>query len=161
MKKILSILAVVFIVILGTVGCKKSNTALPINTISHWELDGKSDTGTTTLYSDQQNYISSNQYISDTITNVLAVQFSAKPTTNAKFAVVGAGITPNSKECAILGITVTPSTASIINIQSIGNAGDSVTVAIVDGKITATFSNIEIQDKGIFYSLISGVLIQQ
>jgi hypothetical protein len=160
MKRVMGFLVIIIIITAGVSSCKKSNTVVPANAISHWELDGKSDTGTTTLYSDQQNYLSSNQYLSDTVTNILAIQFSSRPTINGKFAVVGAGVTPNSKECDILSITANLS-SQVAGIQSVGEAGDSVSVTIVNGKITATFSNIEIQDKGGFYSLISGVLIQQ
>jgi hypothetical protein len=160
MKKIMGVLVIIVIIMIGASGCKKSNAVVPINTISHWKLDGKSDTGAVTLYSTQTNYMESNQYISDTITKVLIIGFSTKPTASGKFEVVGQNTTVNSKECIIEAATITP-TQVMTGVKSTGQPGDSVTVTIVNGKIYASFSNIVILENGGFYSLISGELIEQ
>jgi hypothetical protein len=162
MKKVFSGLIIILIVIVIASSCKKSGTpshAITADTISHWTINGKTDTGATTVYAG--TYLESNDYISDTVTDLVVIDFSTKPTVNRKFRIVGISTTPNSTECGI-GVATEISSNLIENAVSIDTPGDSLTVTIINGKIKATFSNIPMLNKqSSIYTAISGQIIEQ
>jgi hypothetical protein len=163
MKKKFEVLVIALVVIIGASGCKKSNvstTSASADTVSQWKYGGKTYTGSTTVYGG--TYLESNDYISDTVTNILIIGFSQKPTVNGKFKVVSEGTTLNSKECIVVAASMSQSTTLTEGAASVGVPGDSVTVTIVNGKINAIFSNVVVQDQQLtLYSSISGKLIEQ
>jgi hypothetical protein len=159
MKKLIHILSASIVLILIASACKKSSVAS--SNQSQWKVNNKTYIGNTTVFGG--TYFESNAYpdSTDSLTNILVIGFSQRPVANGKFAVVGETTTPNSKECILVAAKEYPSSPLTQGDISIGNPGDSVTVTIVNGKITATFSSIIVQDVNKFYTSISGKLIEQ
>lgn len=75
----------------------------------------------------------------DGLTSVASVKFAAKPTANGTYTVKASGDALGATDCFVT-IVNAPSTAFF----SSGKSGDVVNVTVTGGKVTASFSNVEV-----------------
>jgi hypothetical protein len=133
-------------------GCSKSTTT---SSSSHWTYNEDSFTGTSTTLVDSSlnSSASSGDYLLD-------IKYGEVPVSGVYTVVFPSG-TLTSKECTITaGFNLfTPG-----GMMYYSSSGGSVTVTGSNGKISATFNNINMTsdfDTTMTYGLLSGVLIQQ
>jgi hypothetical protein len=143
----------IFLLLLSAIvfcGCSKSTSSS-----SHWTYGGNSFTGTSTILVDSSlnSSGSSGNYI-------LNIKYSETPVAGV-YTVIFALDTPASKECTITaGFNLfTPGGMTYYSLS-----GGSVTVISDDGKIAASFNNIQMTsvfNTTMSYGSLSGILIQQ
>jgi hypothetical protein len=131
--------------------CKKPNTVSSLApTISQWLFKNTNYVGV---------YTSFNDTILDAIDSIgdeVSINFGKVPTAQSVF-VVNDGMVTDTSGCYI--------NVSIINggglYRSTNVQGQQVNVTVIQGKITASFANITVENFNNVIAAISGTLIQQ
>jgi hypothetical protein len=154
MKKTATVLMIG--IILMATGCTKDAVTI---SGSQWSIDGVTYIGNTTVYG--ASFLESNNNVSDSLINSILINFKTKPVTDGKYGVILQTSTPTSTQCAITTLKIEDGSTVVAGPVSSGTATDSVTVTIIDGKIHASFSSVAMIENNLFYTAISGTLIEQ
>jgi len=127
--------------------CKKNDPTANKPPTSQWSFDSTVHNGVSTYFITSVDLISL-----DSFSNAVDVYFPVTPTSNGTYTVTANP--PRNGQC-IVGISENSD-----SYTSIGSPGDTVTVTVSAGKVTAAFSNISVSD-GYATKTVSGTLIQQ
>jgi hypothetical protein len=139
LKKLPFLLALAAITVFSS--CKKDEEEAPLAE-GTWSVGSNSYTANIgALYNASANILIASD--KTTPTNTISLFFKSKPTANGTYTVINAldvilGAPINDNECVV------SFNSSGVNYNSTGKAGDKVTIAINSGKITASFSGIEV-----------------
>lgn len=153
-----------FIASLTSFSCKKSKTDTPTVILSQWTFDGKTYKVTDASY----DYSSNELIASDDAGavgggNFVKVTFGSatKPSGSTTLTVVDFGAPSNPSNCDIQVGNIYDATRPLAYIST-GKAGDKVNLTVSStGKLTVSFSNITVFDRGSTTKTVSGILVEQ
>ena len=138
-------------------GCHKSNSG-GINSASgsQWTINNTTYHGLVTTYNDTSSALGI-LVSADAAGNYISVVFYSHPSTGGTYTVIN-GSSPGGTSCLIT--VATNSGGSSALYSSTGKTGDKVTLTIVGGKLTASFTGITVVS-GTTTTTVTGTVIQQ
>lgn len=141
-------------------GCEKDSAGNENAPKSNWSIDGVTYTEGTipATYSTSGNNLSASD---NSLNGEITIQFGSKPTSNGSVALTDLSDTSvyGSGNCSI-SVRTPPNT----NYLSSGNSGAPVSITVRSGgKITATFSNIQVKNISVpsIKKYVSGTIIER
>ncbi len=145
-------------------GCSKSKTDTPAVTLSQWTFDGKTYKVTDASY----DYSSNELLAADDAGavgggNFVKVTFGSatKPSGSTTLTVVDFGASSDPSNCEIQVGNIYDATRPLAYIST-GKAGDKVNLTVSStGKLTVSFSNITVFDRGSTTKTVSVTLIEE
>jgi hypothetical protein len=143
------------VMLITTENCSKSNqhNGTPTASPSQWNFNGNNYKGTATTYDDTSTALGV-LTSSDNMGNRIIITFYSHPAAGGRFAVINGNMMFTNSNCEIQVGKATE------NYVSTGQAGDSLTLTITGGKLTASFTNVSVV-YGATTASLAGTIVQQ